>query len=434
VSIKNEYLEFTEENYLIATKQFVGLFNKKDEYYIIYNDNCKITLDKYSYNIIKDLKTKNISEIFKLYDNRAKILIQNLIDDELFLYCTKPQNFTIFESNIITPDILDLQITDICNMCCKTCYSDIRNKNVSLSFKKIKEILIDAKNQGISFISITGGEPTLHPELSKIIHYIKQNGFYVHMNINGSVLNSEIINLLKLVNGFGVSLDSVDDLEFKIIRGKPLLKDTIKNIKKLVSEDLSFNIVTVVTAKNKLSLDNLFKVIIDLGVKRIKLNYFLPIGRGAKNTDLDISYTDYITIYNQLISKYSDKIEILKDSNLFYFRFSNINNKIVLIPNTISCGAYTRRLAIKNNGDVVGCLLLSLNTDIIANIYKKSLSDIIKFDLQKYILKKEYCKLNTNYCKECINQKYCGLGCLAFYVTGKGILDPRCEQIENGNK
>ena len=59
-----------------------------------------------------------------------------------------------------------------CNIECKVCYNQY--KDLVKPFDQIKsEIDIGLEKRNLETISILGGEPTLHPELIKIVHYIK---------------------------------------------------------------------------------------------------------------------------------------------------------------------------------------------------------------------------------------------------------------------
>lgn len=80
-----------------------------------------------------------------------------------------------------------------CNFKCKFCY----NKELTSTsfFKKSKRKLIpdndfflflDSKKKMLDGVVITGGEPTLSPGLVEFVKKIKQKGFLVKLDTNGS--------------------------------------------------------------------------------------------------------------------------------------------------------------------------------------------------------------------------------------------------------
>jgi len=416
-------------NYIIPTDNYGGLFHKSEDFYLIYNKNLKISLNTNSFELISDFRNLNLGELYAKYGNNCDELIRKLILDDIFKFAIKTLDFRIYKSLKHSPDILDLQITDVCNMCCKTCYADISNTGSVLSLQKIKEVIDSAHNLGFVFVSITGGEPTLHPDFNNIISYIKNKGFYIHLNINGSNVTKEIIDTLHLVDGFGVSFDAFDEQVFTQIRGINLKDKVYSNLRLLIDAKLDFNIVIVVNRINIDVLESTIERLKEIGIKKIKLNYFLPIGRGAKNKELYLPYSEYVSKYKELEKKNKDKIEIMLDSLIFCFR-DDLNKDISEISEStnLSCGAYRKRIAIKSNGDVIGCLLLSTGKKI-GDVYKENLEKIISNIPSKYVETNKD-KFKTTYCDLCKHKSCCGLGCLAFYDSQKGILDPRCIEVE----
>lgn len=85
-----------------------------------------------------------------------------------------------------------IDITDRCNIRCKYCY----HANGAVDHP-VNAIVSDAKeNAHLGPIILTGGEPTLHPELPEIIRQITANGQYVFALTNGILLDDEYIDLL----------------------------------------------------------------------------------------------------------------------------------------------------------------------------------------------------------------------------------------------
>jgi len=421
VKINNNKVIFTCDNYLNPTKNFVKLIKKAKNYYLIHANTKKISLNQRSFQLIKDLQKKTIKEIKKKYGEKSIELINSLVKDQIFYFSTNKKSVHLFESNRETPDILDLQITTKCNMACKFCYANIdQNKGVNLDYKQIKKILDFAKKSGICFVSITGGEPTLHPQFSQIVNYIKAKGFILHLNTNGTVINKKILDTLKNTNDFGISFDSVDARDFEFLRGKNKTNRVMTNIKKVLATGLSPTIVVVVNTININSLFILVNRLKKIGIKKIKLNYLLPIGRGKSAKKLTVSYQEYIKAYKKLCSTYPS-MTLLFDSLMFSFRFGQAMKKE---KDTISCSAFDKRISIDALGNVNGCLLLPKDY-VIGNIY---VDDINNLFLKKSSFQKT--DLKNKYCDTCNYKKYCGFGCMAFYVKGKGVKDPRCPKVE----
>jgi len=89
-----------------------------------------------------------------------------------------------------------IDINRNCNISCVGCYNTHRNSRKSL---RQLEIELDqmVQQRAIHTVSIVGGEPTLHPELFKIIELIKRRKLYVALVTNGLIIDENYAKELK---------------------------------------------------------------------------------------------------------------------------------------------------------------------------------------------------------------------------------------------
>lgn len=88
-----------------------------------------------------------------------------------------------------------LNITRRCNKDCTYCY--LPKEDVNLSFDKIKEII---ENNKIELITLTGGEPLMHPEIEKILKYLATKNLKIRLFTNGILLKGKLLSVLKDTN------------------------------------------------------------------------------------------------------------------------------------------------------------------------------------------------------------------------------------------
>ncbi len=107
-------------------------------------------------------------------------------------------------------------------------------------------------------VQLTGGEPTLEPELIEwIASFIRKKSLPATIGIqtNGTILDASLIKMFKRHDiQVGVSLDGPPDLHEKL-RGKS--GPTIKGLKLLSDHDLPFRVTCVVTGQNVTAMDQL---------------------------------------------------------------------------------------------------------------------------------------------------------------------------------
>ncbi|MBK7252979.1 MAG: radical SAM protein [Ignavibacteria bacterium] len=94
-----------------------------------------------------------------------------------------------------------VEITTDCNLRCPGCYRGCdRNDNIALNepLEKVKKNILEMKRlRNCQIISLSGGEPLLHPELCKIIRFIKDDGMFPFVHTNGVLLTPVLIRELK---------------------------------------------------------------------------------------------------------------------------------------------------------------------------------------------------------------------------------------------
>jgi len=120
-----------------------------------------------------------------------------------------------------------------CNMKCRVCYT--LNKNHVKPLHKVKkEIDLAVKKRKLETISLLGGEPTLHPDITKIIQYIKHKNLKCQLLTNGLVLlnDEEDLFLDKLIHA------GVDRILLHIDVGQKHIHRDIETVRHLLFEKL----------------------------------------------------------------------------------------------------------------------------------------------------------------------------------------------------
>ncbi|MFP4118011.1 MAG: radical SAM protein [Candidatus Woesearchaeota archaeon] len=79
-----------------------------------------------------------------------------------------------------------------CNQDCMFC--SLPKKGEYLSYEDLKKKIDRYHKESYDQVTLTGGEPTLHPDLLRTIRYVKSKGMEVRMITNGSNLNKKMID------------------------------------------------------------------------------------------------------------------------------------------------------------------------------------------------------------------------------------------------
>ena len=80
------------------------------------------------------------------------------------------------------------ELTNRCNLRCRHCFDQRHAASGELSLEVIEKVLREGKECGISHLSFTGGEPTLHRQFSEITARVCESGYTFSLVSNGSTL------------------------------------------------------------------------------------------------------------------------------------------------------------------------------------------------------------------------------------------------------
>lgn len=144
-----------------------------------------------------------------------------------------------------------LKITSQCNFRCNLCYaaSNIEHAVEQLAPEEIFSIGKQIKKQGGYAIVLSGGEPTLHPELFTVIEGLTKIGLEVSLATNGYRISTEP-GLAKRLKNCGLkqinlSFDTLKQETQKIYRNNTWVKEKIAAIEN--ARDARLRIVAIAT-------------------------------------------------------------------------------------------------------------------------------------------------------------------------------------------
>ena len=93
---------------------------------------------------------------------------------------------------------MDLQLTSRCNLSCGFCSVDANNPRVRgrLARRRVLALLDQAASMGLKELHLTGGEPSLSPDLEAVVRHGSKLGLRTRIITNGTLLDAPRLEAL----------------------------------------------------------------------------------------------------------------------------------------------------------------------------------------------------------------------------------------------
>ena len=200
------------------------------------------------------------------------------------------------ETSVHELNYLFWECTTRCNLRCRHCGSDcgVQNREKDMPLEDFLGVLdtIPLKGRPDNFtVVLTGGEPTLRPDLAECGRRISEKGFAWGMVSNGYFYDAPTQKelLRSGLRTLTISLDGLQDTH-DWMRGREGSFEKALNAIKLAAsvKGLAFDTVTCVNKKNLPQLPQIHDLLEEAGVGQWRLFTIIPIGRAAKDADMQL--------------------------------------------------------------------------------------------------------------------------------------------------
>jgi len=189
------------------------------------------------------------------------------------------------QAGLHVPPILIFSITNRCNLHCQGCYHQAIHKagQPEMSEEKFKEVIAEARDLGISFIVLAGGEPLVRQDILGIIRTFPDIIFF--MFTNGLLITDDLVNELKNLRNLVpiLSIEGYQD-ETDVRRGQGVYARIQNAMVKLKKRDIFFGVSLTVTSTNfeTITAGNFMQDIINAGCKMVFTVEYSPIKEGTE--------------------------------------------------------------------------------------------------------------------------------------------------------
>ncbi len=307
------------------------------------------------------------------------------------------------------PYRVDLALTYDCNNACIHCYSSSPRKTSTkeLSTKQWTKVIDKLFNVGVPYVSFTGGEPTLRPDLKELIAYAQKKGLVTGLVTNGRRL-SNAQYLHKLVeaglDSIQITLESPDpEVHDKITGVKGSWKETVEGIKNTVKENVYLDVNMTLTKLNIRHVKKWVVFLSELGVENISINKLIYSGKALRLVkDLEPPLNE--------VKEVLAKVKELAEDYGMKFTWYGVTRYCELNPLELdlgikTCSAALLTLAIEPDGTVIPCQSYFVP---LGNILKDKWDKIWFNELCIKLRNREYAPQK---CRKCPHFHVCGGGC-----------------------
>ncbi len=217
------------------------------------------------------------------------------------------------------------ELTSRCNFKCKMCYvcspsNDRKAMEAELTAEQWIELGKQARDAGMFYLILTGGEVFLRKDFQKIYEALIEMGLNITIFTNGSLITPEKARWLGKLPPHRVSITvyggSPDTYE-KVTGSRDGYMNTLRALEALRSEGIRLEVKTTVVEGNYQDYKELYKIAHTYSNVLGVVNYISPRREGCFSDPLGnrLSPVDIVE-YEERISLYGEKTYPRKDSKL----------------------------------------------------------------------------------------------------------------------
>jgi radical SAM protein with 4Fe4S-binding SPASM domain len=243
--------------------------------------------------------------------------------------------------------------THKCNYSCEHCGTSAGKALCNeLTTKEAENLINEMADMGVKFLSVTGGEPLLRPDLFHLLNLAKRKGIGVGFVTHGGLVSKHLKQIEELhPYSMMVSIDGLRDTHNKL-RGDNAnfdnSLDAIKFFKKIGIHRISIS--TTVNQRNFTELEKLKDIVFNSGANHWRINIAIPEGRAKNKKWMRLTNDQLLELFKFIYTNRKKfKIEICEGTGYL----GEWDTKLKDAPFFCGCGWNT--CTVMADGTVMGC-------------------------------------------------------------------------------
>lgn len=323
-----------------------------------------------------------------------------------------------------------ITLTRNCNLRCSFCYAKktdyITNEFIEFDYvKKMVDFCDEAKSK---YVILTGGEPTLYPQITEVIRYVKsrKNKLIATIATNGTLLDDfdyckELVDCgLDYVD---VSLKGWDSVSFSNVTGCNCFSQQLQAIRNLSALGMDFTCSMVITPENVNSYCDAIEKAADYGANKFSFTFVIDNEPGEIRDVQYLEKNNPFALVNTFLS-HVDRLEaITKGEWWIEYSFpmcvyTDAQLKVLEGRLAVPCQIYYRNgVTFDAKMNLIPC---SMNIETTMGQFGTDFVTYKEFNRlsRKGVYKSsidELNKLPSEQCKSCKHLKKCRGGCTFFW-------------------
>jgi heme d1 biosynthesis radical SAM protein NirJ len=178
-----------------------------------------------------------------------------------------------------------------CNLNCLHCYSLSSDVDFpgELTTGEVFTVMEDLRAFGVPVLILSGGEPLLRPDIFEISARAKQQGFYVGLSSNGTLIDEAMSQRIAAVgyDYVGISLDGIGAVHDRFRRQEGAFDAALAGMRLCRAEGIKVGLRFTMTERNVESLAEMLDLVDEEEIDKFYLSHLVYAGRGNRYREDD---------------------------------------------------------------------------------------------------------------------------------------------------
>ncbi|HJL14425.1 MAG TPA: radical SAM protein [Sandaracinaceae bacterium LLY-WYZ-13_1] len=196
---------------------------------------------------------------------------------------------------------MDIALSEYCNLKCQMCRRP--SETLFMDAERCKTAMTEAVRVGVEYLSFSGGEPFVHPQILELLEHAFSLGAKVQMVSNGTLIREKHLDLLSNLDCLTISIDGTEAAHDHIRRRPGTYQRSLKTLRLLTEKsDIQWGTNTVMQRDNHDCLYDSFRAIQAIGGYKYAYCGFSHVEVVPETVDLQMTPAQAAEAYRQIVA------------------------------------------------------------------------------------------------------------------------------------